>query len=62
MNHVIIIQDFDFKIHYLKVNIGDTVTFRLSDRVPFHAEHVIFGENSENHSLRFESELLQVSS
>ena len=60
MNYEIEIEDFDFLTHSLHIKVGDTVTFRLSKQVPFHAEHIIYG-TSGNKLLCFESEVLQVS-
>lgn len=60
MEHEVLIEDFDFVVHYLQVNIGDKIIFRLSNRVPLHAEHIIYGV-SETKQLCFESEVLHVS-
>lgn len=58
-NYEVLIEDFDFRTHHLRINIGDEVTFRLTKNVPFHAEHIIYGV-SDNKMLCFESEVLQV--
>jgi hypothetical protein len=60
MEHEILIQNFDFVTHHLKVYVGDKIRIRLGNSVPVHAEHVIYGK-SDAKQLCFESTVLQVS-
>ncbi len=59
MSYEVVIEDFDFLTHQLRVQVGEKIIFKLSNQVPFHAEHIIYGR-SDNKLLCFESEVLQV--
>lgn len=56
---VITIEDFSFGQSEIVAAVGDVLLFKLTDAVPFHAEHLLHGE-SDVAELCFESPVLQV--
>ena len=61
INHVIIIDDYEFLLPVaLYIHRGDSIEFRLSDNIPAHVEHQLFGRQTNQPNILFESPLLTV--